>query len=144
MTIQAAIVGCGGGLSALALGIALMGAPFIAESQQTGKVPRVALVTNTASIQALKDPQQRGPVLHAFVQRLGELGWVEGKSIALDWRSAEGREERLPDIMSELVHLKVDAIVTGDTRMARIAKRTTSAVPRSEERRVGKECRCGV
>jgi putative ABC transport system substrate-binding protein len=54
---------------------------------------------------------------------------VEGKSIALEWRSAEGREERLPDIMSELVRLKVDTIVTSDTRMAQIAKRTTRTVP---------------
>src|SRR5262245_57626687 len=103
-----------------------MGAPLIAEAQQ---VPRVGMVTNTAPVQALRDPERRGPVLRAFVQRLGELGWVEGKSIAREWRSAEGREERLPDIMSELVRLKVGAIVTGDTRMAQIAKQTTSAVP---------------
>src|SRR5262245_10556882 len=118
-----------------------MGVPLIAEAQQ---VPQVGMVGNTAPIQALRDPEQRGPVFRAFVQRLGELGWVEGKSIALEWRSAEGREQRLPDIMAELVRLKVGAIVTGDTRMAQIAKQTTSAVPRSEERRVGKECRCGV
>src|SRR5262245_337347 len=103
-----------------------MGAPLIAEAQQ---VPRVGMVTNTAPVQALRDPERRGPVLRAFVQRLGELGWVEGKSIAREWRSAEGREERLPDIMAELVRLKVDAIVTGDTRMAQIAKQATSAVP---------------
>jgi putative ABC transport system substrate-binding protein len=103
-----------------------MGAPLLAEAQQ---VPRVGLVTNTAPVQALRDSERRGPVLRAFVQRLGELGWVEGKHVTLEWRSAEGREERLPDIMSELVRLKVGAIVTGDTRMAQLAKQATSTVP---------------
>jgi putative ABC transport system substrate-binding protein len=106
-----------------------MAAPLTAQAPQAGKAPRVALVTNTAPVQSLTDPQRRGPVLSAFVQRLGELGWVEGQSIVLDWRSAEGRAERLPDIMAELVRLKVDAIITGDTRMAQIAKRTTSTIP---------------
>jgi putative ABC transport system substrate-binding protein len=68
-------------------------------------------------------------VLSAFVQRLRELGWVEGQNIVLDWRSAEGQAERLPDIMAELVRLKVDAIITVDTRTAQIAKRTTSTIP---------------
>ena len=106
-----------------------MVAPLTAEAQQAGKVPRVALVGNTAPVADLRDPERRGPVLRAFVHRLRELGWVEGQSIAFDWRSAEGRAERLPDIMSELVRLKVDAIVTGDTRMAQIAKRTSSTIP---------------
>src|SRR5262245_18408325 len=106
-----------------------MATPLTAQAPQAGKVPRVALVTNTAPVQSLTDPQRRGPVLRAFVQRLRELGWVEGQNIALDWRSAEGRAERLPDIMAELVRLKVDAIITGDTRMAQIAKRATSTIP---------------
>lgn len=116
-------------LRAFAIVVAAMATLLTAHALQAGKAPRVALVGNTAPIQDLRDPERRGPVLSAFVQRLRELGWVEGQSITFEWRSAEGRPERLPDIMSELVRLNVDAIVTGDTRMAQIAKRTTSTIP---------------
>jgi putative ABC transport system substrate-binding protein len=116
-------------LGALALVVALLAAPFTAQALQAGKVPRIGLIGNTTPVHDLTDPERRGPVLRAFVQRLRELGWVEGQSIAFEWRSAEGRAERLPGIMSELVRLKVDAIVTGDTRMAQIAKRMTSTIP---------------
>jgi putative ABC transport system substrate-binding protein len=92
-------------------------------------VPRIALIGNTASVRDLKDSERRGPVLSAFVQRLRELGWVEGQSIAFEWRSAEGEVDRYPDILSEVIRLKVDAIVTGDTRQAQIAKQTTSTIP---------------
>jgi putative ABC transport system substrate-binding protein len=116
-------------LGILALVAALMAGSLTAEGQQPGKMPRVAVVGSTAPVQYLRDSERRGPVLRAFVQRLRELGWVEGQSIAIDWRSAEGRADRYPDIMSELVRLKVDAIVTGDTRQAQIAKQTTSTIP---------------
>jgi putative ABC transport system substrate-binding protein len=106
-----------------------MAAPLAAQALQAGKVPRIAMVSNAAPLPYLTDPERRGPVLRAFVQRLHELGRVEGRSIAFEWRSAEGRAERLPGIMSEVVRLKVDAIVTGDTRMAQLAKRTTSTIP---------------
>ena len=116
-------------LSGLVFLIAIVAALLTAEAQQTGKAPRVALVANTSPVENLRDPERRGPVLRAFVQRLRELGRVDGQNIAFVWRSAEGRPERLPDIMSELVRLKVDAIVTGDTRQAQIAKQTTSTIP---------------
>ena len=93
--------------------LSLLAMPLAAEAEQAGKVPRVALIGNAAPVPYLRDPERRGPVLRAFVQRLRELGWVEGQSIVFDWRSAEGRAERYPSIMSELVRLKVDAIVTG-------------------------------
>ena len=51
----------------------------------------------------------------AFVQRLRELGWVEGRTVAIEYRWAEGRSERFADIAAELVRLKVDVIVTGGT-----------------------------
>src|SRR5262245_4520156 len=78
-------------------------------------MPHVAVVANESPVPNLRDPGRRGPVHRAFVQRLRERGWIEGQSIAFDWRSAEGRAEPYPDIMAELVRLKVDAILTGST-----------------------------
>jgi putative ABC transport system substrate-binding protein len=60
---------------------------------------------------------------------LRELGWVEGKNILLEGRFAEGRQERLPELAAELVHLKVDVIVTFGTTAAVAAKRATSTIP---------------
>ena len=109
--------------------LGLLAGALTAEAQQAGKVPRVALVASASPVSDLRDPERRSPVLRAFVQRLRELGWEEGQSIAFDWRSAGGRPERYSDIMAELVRLEVDAIVTGDTLMAQIAKQTTSTIP---------------
>ena len=64
----------------------------------------------------------------AFVRRLGELGWIEGRTVAIDYRWAEGRSERLAEIAAEFVRLKVDVIVTvGSGALA--AKQITSAIP---------------
>jgi putative ABC transport system substrate-binding protein len=65
----------------------------------------------------------------AFSQRLRELGWVEGRNIAIDFRAAEARPERLSDIAAELVRLKVDVIVTYSTPAVIAAKQATSAIP---------------
>ena len=65
----------------------------------------------------------------AFVQRLREHGWIEGRNIAIEYRWAEGRPERFAEIASEFVRLKVDIIVTGATVPAITAKQTTSVIP---------------
>jgi ABC-type uncharacterized transport system substrate-binding protein len=64
----------------------------------------------------------------AFVRRLGELGWIEGRTVAIDYRWAEGRSERLAEIAAEFVRLKVDVIVTSGSG-ALAAKQVTSAIP---------------
>jgi putative ABC transport system substrate-binding protein len=70
-----------------------------------------------------------GPWTAAFVQRLRELGWIEGRTIAIDYRWAEGRDERYSEIAAEFVRLKVDAILTQGTQAAMAAKQATSAIP---------------
>jgi hypothetical protein len=65
----------------------------------------------------------------AFVQRLRELGWIEGRTIAIEYRWAEGRNEPAPEIFAEFVRLKVDVIVTHPTPLALAAKQATSLIP---------------
>src|SRR5262245_46720583 len=65
----------------------------------------------------------------AFSQRLRELGWIEGRNIAIDFRSAEGQMERLSELATELVRLKVDVIVTYATLPTIAAKEATSLIP---------------
>ena len=69
-----------------------------------------------------------GPWTAAFVQRLRELGWIEGRTVAIQYRWAEGRAERLAEIAAEFVRLKVDVIVTG-ANAAVAAKQASSVVP---------------
>ena len=67
--------------------------------------------------------------ISAFVQRLHELGWVDGRTVALEFRWAEGRPERYAEIADELVRLNVDVIVTSGTSPVAAAKRATSTIP---------------
>src|SRR5262249_61778485 len=82
----------------------LLTAPLAAEAQQAGKMPRIGLLSLTS-------PSDRPPLLDAFRQSLRELGWVEGQNIVIDYRYAESRVDRLPDLAAELVRLKVDLII---------------------------------
>jgi putative ABC transport system substrate-binding protein len=69
------------------------------------------------------------PGLQAFLRALRELGWVEGQNLAIDYRWAEGRIERLPDLAAELVRLKVDVIVAPAGSAALAAKNATRSIP---------------
>jgi putative tryptophan/tyrosine transport system substrate-binding protein len=96
--------------------------PLAARAQQSAKVPTIGfLAPNTAVLD--------GPRIHALVQRLGELGWVEGRNITIEYRYAEGRNEHFGDFASELVRLKVDVIVTSATPPTLAAKKATSSIP---------------
>jgi ABC-type uncharacterized transport system substrate-binding protein len=96
-----------------------LAAPFVAEAQQAGRVPRIGyLGTRTLSDFGVD----------AFRQGLRELGWVEGQNIGVDYRFAEGRLERLPDLAAELVRLKVDIIVAQATPGAAAAKNATETI----------------
>jgi putative tryptophan/tyrosine transport system substrate-binding protein len=95
--------------------------PLAARAQQAGKPPTIGFLgTTTASAW--------GPWTTAFVQRLHELGWIEGHNLAIEYRWAEGRSERFAEIATEFVRLKVDVIVTGGNAAA-AAKQATSVVP---------------
>ena len=96
-------------------------APPIAAQQPT-KVPRIGFLgASSASVLAAR--------IEAFRQGLRELGYVEGKNIVIEWRSAEGKLDRLPALAAELVRLKVDVIVTTGPAPTRPAKEATSTIP---------------
>jgi putative ABC transport system substrate-binding protein len=95
--------------------------PMAARAQRTGKLPTIGFLgASSASAQA--------DWTEAFVQRLQELGWIDGRTVAIDYRWAEGRNERFAEIANEFVRLKVDVIVT-DGGAAVAARKVTSDVP---------------
>jgi putative tryptophan/tyrosine transport system substrate-binding protein len=92
------------------------------EAQQTGKIFRIGFLDRgTASGNEV--------LLKVFRQELGKLGWVEGKNIAIEYRFADQKSERLPDLAAELVRLKVDVIVTGGSGPTHYAKQATATIP---------------
>ena len=104
------------------LGGAAAAWPIAARAQQPGKLPTIGfLVAGT--------PSSHGPWVAAFVQRLRELGWIESRTITIEYRWAEGRAERFAELALEFVRLKVDVIVTAGTAPALAAKQTTSIIP---------------
>jgi putative ABC transport system substrate-binding protein len=109
----------------LAGAAALLAAPLAAEAQPAGKVPRLGYLSALSG----SDPQLHRS-LDEFRQRLRELGYVEGQSLAIEYRWAEGKIERLPDLAAELVRLKVDVIVaSGGLPVAQAAQGATKAIP---------------
>jgi putative tryptophan/tyrosine transport system substrate-binding protein len=96
--------------------------PLAAHAQQLGKVPTIGyLGATTRSVDSERLP--------AFVERLRELGWIEGRTIAIEYRWLEGRSERLAEIAAGLVQLKVNVIVTAGTPQALAVKQATSLIP---------------
>ena len=109
-----------GGFFTLVIALALYGA--VAHAQQPGKVSRIGLLDrSTASGSAAN--------VDAFRQELSKLGWGEGKGITIEYRFAEGKTDRLPELAAELVRLKVDLIVTTGRPPALAAKRATTIIP---------------
>jgi putative ABC transport system substrate-binding protein len=105
-----------------ALGGAAAGWPLAARAQQPGKPPTIGFLgANT--------PATQSQWTAAFSQRLRELGWIEGRTIAIEYRWAEGRSERAAEIAAELVRLKVDIIFTSGTTYVIAAKQATSVIP---------------
>ena len=104
------------------LAVFLLAAPLAAEAQAPAKVPRIGFL----SVRSLADNTH---LLEAFRQGLRELGYVEGQNVAIEYRYAEERPERLPALAAELVRLKVDVIVTGGAPAPEAAKQATSTIP---------------
>jgi ABC-type uncharacterized transport system substrate-binding protein len=96
--------------------------PHAVHAQQTGKLPTIGFFGQTTRSAASE-------WVAAFVQRLRELGWIEGRTIAIEYRWSEGREERFAEIAAEFVRLKVDVIVTSGTPQVLAAKQATSVIP---------------
>jgi ABC-type uncharacterized transport system substrate-binding protein len=96
----------------------LLAAPVAAEAQQARKVPHIGYLAASSA-----------PVNKAFLQGLHDLGYIEGQSIILDYRFADGAHERLGGLTGELIGLKVDVIVTVGTPAAVAAKQATQTIP---------------
>ena len=96
--------------------------PVITEAQQTGKIFRMGILDpSTASGSAV--------FWEALRQELSKLGWIEGKNIAIEYRFAEQKSERLPELAADLARLKVDLIVVAGTPPALAAKNATKTIP---------------
>ena len=94
----------------------------LAEAQQPAKIPRIGYLTaSSLSVNPAR--------IEAFRQGLRELGYIEGKNIVIEWRSSEGKADRLPALAAELVRLKVDVIVTSGPVATRAAKEATTTIP---------------
>jgi putative ABC transport system substrate-binding protein len=96
--------------------------PLTARAQQARKLPTIGFLGSTT-------PTAQSRWIAAFVQRLRENGWIEGRTIAIEYRYAEGRTERYTEIAAEFVRLKVDVIVTYGTPSSAAAKQATTVIP---------------
>jgi putative ABC transport system substrate-binding protein len=109
-------------ISSLLITALLTTAPVLAQAQQPGRIFRIGFLdSSTASGSAVRGD--------AFRQELSKLGWIEGKNIAIEYRFAEQKRERLPDLAAGLVRFKVDLIVVAGTPAALAAKAATTTIP---------------
>src|SRR5437660_2060023 len=99
----------------------LLAVPLAAEAQQVRKVRRVGVLAGQSA--------EISPPILTLREGLRELGYVEGQNIAIEWRWAQGKDERYPDLAAELVNLKVDVIVAPTTAGAQAAQRATKTSP---------------
>jgi putative ABC transport system substrate-binding protein len=104
------------------LGGAAVAWPMAARAQQAGKLPTIGFL-------GAATPSVASHWVAAFVKRLGELGWIEGRTVAIEYRWADGRNERYAEIAAEFVGLKVDVIVTWASAPVIAAKQATSVIP---------------
>jgi putative ABC transport system substrate-binding protein len=95
--------------------------PLAAQAQQAGKLPTIGFL-------GAATPSAWGPYTAAFVARMRELGWIEGRTVAIEYRWAEGRPDRYAGIAAEFVQRKVDVILTSGTAAGAV-KLATSAIP---------------
>ncbi|HEY7648297.1 MAG TPA: ABC transporter substrate-binding protein [Methylomirabilota bacterium] len=109
-------------LAAVGLGLGLLGAAIASEAQPARKVHRIGVLE-------VVPMASNAANLGSFRRGLRELGYVEGQDFAIEYRSADGRAERFPDLARELVRLKVDVIVTRGTPAALAAKHATKMIP---------------
>ena len=104
------------------VGVLLLATVFVAEAQQQAKIARVGWLASGS-------PSGVAPLTGAFRQGLRELGYIEGKNIAIDYRYAEGKFDRLPDLAIEIVHLKVDVIIVANDQAIRAIQQATATIP---------------
>ena len=103
-------------MTALLLALAVLCTPLATDAQQRGRRPRIGYLGATS---AALEPE----LVKAFEEGLRDLGYVAGRNIVIEYRWAEGNDHRLPDLVSDLLRLKVDVIVTAGTPGTLAAKR---------------------
>jgi len=102
---------------------ALLAVAVTVEAQQPTKVPRIGYLSGAG------DPSNPGPNVEAFRRGLQELGYIEGKNILVEYRYIEGKRDRVPSLVAELVQLKVDVLVSPNLPAIRAAKQATKTIP---------------
>ena len=107
----------------LALCSLLLALSFSAQAQQERKIPRIGFVSG------IGDPNTPGLQVEAFRRGLRELGYIEGKNILIEYRYVEGKVDRIPNLVTELMQLKVDVFLSGHPVAIRAAKESTKSIP---------------
>ncbi|HEY8186979.1 MAG TPA: ABC transporter substrate-binding protein [Pyrinomonadaceae bacterium] len=95
----------------------------LAEAQQPAKIPRIGYVSGTG------DASNQGPYVDALRQGLRDLGYIEGKNLVIDYRGAEGKLDRIPSLVNDLVQLNVDVLVVPIPSAIHAAKHATKTIP---------------
>jgi len=98
-------------------------APWAARAQQPARIPRIGILSPSG------DPSAPGPQVEGFRQGLRDLGYIEEKNIRIEYRYIEGKLDRVPSLVAELVQLKVDVLVVGSLVAIRAAKDATKTIP---------------
>src|SRR5436305_15292657 len=106
----------------MALAASFVSWPLTSDAQAPAKVRRIGLLSPWSPSDTVLWHQ-------AFRRSLNELGWVEGKNITIEYRYAEGRSDRLPDLAADLVRLNVDVIVVSSAAVAVAAQKATTPIP---------------
>src|SRR5512145_1561248 len=101
------------------LGAMLFALCSSAQAQQPGKVPRIGFLSGGG------DPDNPGPFVEAFRRGMRELGYIEGENIVIEYRFAAGKQERIPNLVDELVRSKIDVLVSPVAPAIRAAKQAT-------------------
>jgi putative ABC transport system substrate-binding protein len=108
---------------------ALLVAAFILLLHSPSQAQAPKKIAHIGFVGQAKGTNFTDPNVIAFRQRLRDLGWVEGENIVIDWRFAEGIEERVPEFITDLVDRKVDVLVATGGNPVRIAKKATQTIP---------------
>jgi putative ABC transport system substrate-binding protein len=103
----------------------LAAAPLVALSQPAARLRRVGILASRPKPASVEND----PTFGAFVRRMRELGYVDGRTITLDWRFADGKYDRLPGLAREFAAAKVDVIVAATPPSVEAARAATSAIP---------------
>jgi len=107
----------------VAIVVSLLGCVGMAEAQQAKKVPRIGFISSSGS------PENPSPPFEAFRQGLRDLGYVEGQNLLIEHRYGEGKLDRMPGLVNELVQQKVDVLIGTNNVVIRAAKKATKTIP---------------